>query len=263
MFEDLTSFQKYMWISFLVFLLPFTIIVTAKLVQYFRRWGEIKSAGLEYTDKILQISLENKSLTITSKLIRLPTSDNLKKILLIPPFTVSAKRYLYLATALALSKYEVHLIENKKNLIKINKEQIDAPLFISEVVNQIKPHVIIASDVLFPLLLRRMQQETQIRFAFIRPILFTQQPSLVSSLFLSIPWISTLLLSFTKRDEFAKFTISSRVLCIFPKIFLRERWKNINYGNLDIQLVQSRFSFRDKETMVFSRILQFIGESSS
>jgi hypothetical protein len=263
MFEDLTSFQKYMWISFFVFLLPFTIIVTAKFVQYFRRWGEVKVSGLEYIDKFLHLSLEKKSLTITSTLVRSPTSQNLKKILLIPPFSVSVKRYLYLATAFALNNYEVHLIENRKNLVKIRKEQLDGTLFFSEVVNQINPQVIIASDILFSLLLPSMQQDRKIRFAFIRPIISNKQRSLFPSLILSIPWITNIFQLLRTQDDLTKFGISNRVLCVFPKIFLRERWTNKNSGNLDIQLVQSRFSFRDKETMVFSRILQFIGESSS
>ena len=232
-------------------------------MQYFRRWGEVKSSGLEYTNQILELSLQEKSLSITSTIIKSPTSHNLKKILLIPPFTVSAKRYLYLATALALNNYEVHLIENRKNIKKINKEKIDGRFFVSELVNIISPYAIVASDVFFSMFLSGMQQKSQIRFAFIRPILSSRQPSLVSSLIFSIPWISDLFLPLIKQKDNKKFSITSRVLCIFPKIFLKGRWANIKYENLDIQLLQSRFSFRDKETMVFSRILQFIDESSA
>jgi len=263
MFEDLTSFQLYMWISFFVFLLPFTIILTAKLAQYFRRWGEIKSSGLEYSNQMVEISFEQKFLSINSTIIRSPSSQNLKKILLIPPFTVSAKRYLYLATALALNNYEVHLIESRKNINIINKEKIDGRIFVSEIVNTISPHAVVASDVFFPMFLPGMQQSTQIRYVFIRPILSNRQSSLLSSLFLSIPWISNLFLLPLKPGDDNKFSISNRVLCIFPKILLKGRLANKTYANLDIQLIQSRFSFRDKETMIFSRILQFIGGFSS
>ncbi|TFG18920.1 MAG: hypothetical protein EU530_07695 [Promethearchaeota archaeon] len=263
MFEDLTSFQVYMWISFFVFLLPGTIILTAKLVQYFRRWGEVKSSGLDYLNQTIEISLEEKSISIPSTIIRSPTSQNLKKILLIPPYAVSAKRYLYLATAFALNNYEVHLIENRRTIIKINKEKSDGRFFVSELVKKLSPTAIIASDVFFSLFLPEMQQNLNIRFAFIRPILINKHHSLVFSLFLSIPWISNLFLPQIRQENNKKFSIASRVLCIFPKIFLKNRWVNIYFQNLEIQLLQSRFSFRDKETMVFSRILQFIGEFSS
>ncbi|MHA1112736.1 MAG: hypothetical protein ACTSRE_16730 [Promethearchaeota archaeon] len=263
MFEDLTSFQLYMWISFFVFLLPFTIILTAKLVQYFRRWGETKSTGLEYSNQVVTISFEKITLPINSTIIRSPSSQILKKILLIPPYNVSAKRYLYLATALALNNYEVHLIGSRKNIKKINKEKIDGRIFASEIVNIISPHAVVASDVFFPMLLPGMQQRTKIRFVFIRPILRNRLPSLFSSLFLSIPWISNLFLLPLKPGDDNKFSVSNRVLCIFPKILLKGQLVKKTYANLDIHLIQSRFSFRDKETMVFSRILQFIGESSS
>ncbi len=252
-----------MWISFFVFLLPGTIIITAKLVQYFRRWGEVKSSGLEYLNQTIEISLEEKSTSIPTTIIRSPTSQNLKRILLIPPYAVSAKRYLYLATAFALNSYEVHLIESRKTIKKINSEKLDGRYFVSELVKILSPTAIVASDVFFSLFLPEMQQNPNIRFTFIRPFLIDKRPSLVLSLFLSIPWISNLFLPSIKRGAKKKFSMANRVLCIFPKIFLKDRWVNIQFENLEIQLLQSRFSFRDKETMVFSRILQFIGESSS
>ena len=102
MLSEMTGFVLYMWISFYVFLLPFTIILVAKLMQYFRRWGEVKSSRLEYSNKILELSVKEKSFSITSTVIKSQSSQNLKKLLLIPPFTVSSNRYLYLATAFSI-----------------------------------------------------------------------------------------------------------------------------------------------------------------
>ncbi len=263
MSANVSGFELYMWISFYVFLLPFAIILTAKLIQYFRRWGVSKSVGLEYTNQILSISIADKIIPITFTIIKPKSSNKREKILLITPITVSAKRYLYLATSLALNNYEVILIESRENIFKIRKEQIDPYEFASEVVKVVSPNAIVASDVFFPLLLPEMQKTSGIRFVFLRPVVTPTPRSLLTSLFLSIPWISRLLPYLFHPDQKELALISNKVLCIFPKVFLMKHRTNIIHQNLTFQFIRSRISFRDKETMVFALIMQFIGEASS
>jgi hypothetical protein len=255
-----TGFVLFMWISFYVFLLPFVIILSAKLVQYFRRWGESKSTNLEYTTELLNLSLEKSDLSIPSTVVKPKTSSRLKKILLITPYTISTKRYLYLATALALNMYEITLIESKISLTKVRKESINPQLLALELLKIVSPDIVIASDLSFPVFIKELQRSSEIKFIFLRPVFTRTQKSRPISLFFSIPLISNLLVTTIKLDQKEYSSIASDVLCIFPRMLLMKPQVTKIYKNLTLHYIRSRISFRDKETIVFACIVRFIEE---
>lgn len=257
------GFELYMWISFYCFLLAFTIILSAKLTQYFRRWGESKVDSLSYTSETLELPIENTFLTINCTIIKPPRSRNVKKILLVTPFAISAKRYTYLATALALNDYEVILIESRESSMKIQRGKIPNQEYATSLLHNVSPDAVVASDVFYSVFFQEMQCNSKIKYVFFRPILIKKQIRPAISLLFNIPWISNLIFCVRqlKRKNFPP--IESEVLWIFPRVFLGRHRISKTYKNLTIQFFRARFSFRDKEAMIFTRILSFIGESFS
>jgi hypothetical protein len=257
------SFILYMWISFYCFLLAFVVILSAKLVQYFRRWGDTRAEGVNYEKYLLKIPVEGMSLGINGMKVSPSNQSNGKTILLVSPFTVSARRYLYLATAFALNGYTITLIESRQSNIQIHKNNISATEFSTSLLNTVSPNSVIASDVFFPIFLPKMLHSTEIDYVILRPTLIIRNFHPIISFCLNIPWISSFTYLLRQILHLELPTIKSKTLLVIPRIFISNPLICTIENNLTIQQIRSRFSFRDKEALIFTQILRFITESSA
>jgi len=267
-------FVLYMWINLYILIFIFTIIFTGKFVQYFRRWGYSMEIHLECTPKTTELLCENSSLPIPYLQIHSTVKKPSKKVLLLTPFTVSQKRFLHLATALALNYNDVILIQSKNILMQIKAKKIEIQTFASILVSTFSPDAIIACDVFYPIFLSEIKQRPLIGFVFLRPILFLNQFNLLYYIPLSIPWFYTLFLrihllpslssSISLQFDNQKFPRKMpNVLCISPKRLSRGFFGNTHLRNqFDVDFLKTKFSFRDYEAVVYGKIQNFISKVS-
>ncbi len=262
-------FVLYMWIAGYILIFIFSIIFIAKLIQYFRRWGYSKADGYTYQENIINLTKNKASVPILT--IRSQDGARSNKVLIITPFTVSSKRFLYFATAIALKNYEVILVESRVFLKKCRKDKHDIMQATSELVSIISPNIIIAADVFFQLLRPMLESVPEKKFVFLRPLVRPSQLSLGRVFPFTSRWFYVIYMRLNKIHQLIHDTEGidaiytkkhSKTLMIWPKKpskgVIRDELSNPK------QVVErSRFSFRDVETLVFAKILYFIDGVSS
>jgi hypothetical protein len=255
---NLQPFELYMWISAGIFLFIFLIIFLAKLLQFFRRWGKSKAEGLIYTENVKTIP--NSGISIPYLEIT-PNDTEIKQcILIFTPYTVSQKKFLYFGTALALNNLKVILVESRPFVKQVKEAQNDFNEIYEGIHRVFDPNVVIAADILFPLFDSMIREQNELKFIFFRPIMDPNQLSPLRYLPFTGQWFQAL-----KLRKFRNFISSST---ISPKFHVREDvlyvWpnkppKSIQYTNDANQFIfRSGFSFHNYETLIFTKILQFI-----
>ncbi|MBN2155086.1 MAG: hypothetical protein JW776_03505 [Candidatus Lokiarchaeota archaeon] len=267
----MSVFELFMWINFSIIIFIIGIILSAKLMQYFRRWGISKEASNNYEVNFYEILVNNTKLNLKYYRIKNNNQSENKKLLVFTPFSVSCKRFLYFATALALNSYDVILVESRR-FIKLCSKLHNPKEPIVELIQNFAPTYIIAGDMMYPILVKTTDQ-LNLRYVFIRPILDYTELSLFRSIPFSGRWFLVLSLRLFRINQFLKKLgtshtirdqinshINAKSLMIYPKLPFRKKSvkKMLNYPNNEVYVLSSRFSFRNYETIVFGTILRFI-----
>lgn len=275
------SFLTLNWllINILIMIILAGLVITVKVWQHFRRWGDSRALNLEYIKKNIDIrSIKFEYYEILKKNVHKPVDT----IVIFSPFLLSIQNNFYLATAFAEKNYRVIVFQSRsflENLSKIiTNDGNNRVEIIRSILSEITTHFGAKTFIGFDLIVSLLFYSSNCRGIGIRPILNKKELNIFSKFPFTYRWFFLLRLKIQNGLEyFNQFSFEidknsiaqndsdgDNVFLIYPEKNLLSNTKIKHFlNNINVQwefINGGGFSFKEQETIVFSLILKKFSE---